>query len=188
MATTNFLIWNPGMVNQETDSAYASDSQRSGGASASTIFASILANKLFYQLSTFVAAFAQMMANKGFTMSDANYATLTATLANVLTTADSPVYSTPTFSSALALNASGTAGFYIGPMTSNTTITLTGLTEWQEVEFMFEQNSTGGFNVAYPANMVGFAAPDPTANSTTFQKGKVYPDGKLHAISPAISS
>jgi len=188
MASNNFLQWNPGQVNQESDSAYAADSTRSGGAATSSIFASILANKAFYQWSTFVYCFTQMMANKGFAMSDAVPATLIAQLANVITTADQPVYDTPTFSSAMALNASGVAGFFIGPMTSNCSLTLSGLSEWNEVEFMFEQNATGNFAVAFPSNMVGFAQPDGTPNSITFQKGKVYPDGKLHAISPAISS
>lgn len=88
--SSNFLQWNPGQLNQESDVAYAADSQRSGGATDPSAFLSILANKLFYQNSTFAAAFAQSLANKGYVVSDANFATLVAVFANVLTKADNP--------------------------------------------------------------------------------------------------
>lgn len=185
--SSNFLQWNPGSVNQDTDGAYAADSTRSGGAVDPQIFPSALANKAFYQWSIFVAAFCQMMANKGFVMSDANYANLIAALANVITTADQPVIDVVTFNSAMALNASGIAGFYIA-MTSNCGFTLIGLTEWQEVKFMWKQNGTGNNTVAFPSNVVGFSSPDPTPNATTYQVGKVFPDGKLHAIGAPVSS
>jgi hypothetical protein len=89
--STNLLVWNPGAANQEDDATYAADVQRSGGATTDAIFASPLANKLFYQLSTFCAAFAQALVAKGYTVSDANLAALQAVLSNVLTNADMPL-------------------------------------------------------------------------------------------------
>lgn len=88
MATTNLQQWNPTAVNQENDAAYAADSQRSGGATNPSIFQAELANKLFYQTTTFLTALFTAFANKGFTTSDSNLSTLTATCANFLTTAD----------------------------------------------------------------------------------------------------
>ncbi len=99
--SSNFQQWNPNSTNQETDSQYTSDSQRSGGAANPSTFASATANKLFYQLSTFVTAFATMMANKGYTLSDANLANLEAVLTNVITAVDLTAYApkaSPAFS------------------------------------------------------------------------------------------
>lgn len=86
--SSNFQQWNPFGLNQETDAAYTSDSLRTGGAPTNAIFASPLANKAFYQWSTFIAAFAASLALKGYVLSDANLATLTATLGDVITGSD----------------------------------------------------------------------------------------------------
>jgi hypothetical protein len=86
-ATTNFLQWNPTASNQESDSSYASDAQRTGGASSGE-FPSATANKLFFQCSTFVAALGQMLATKGYSTSDADISVLAAVLANLITNAD----------------------------------------------------------------------------------------------------
>lgn len=86
--TNNFLVWNPTAANQETDTAYAADTQRSGGAASGSIFPSPTANKLFYQCSSMITALAQMMANKNYNMSDANQANLIAALTNIVTKAD----------------------------------------------------------------------------------------------------
>ena len=80
MGSNSFLQWNPGAANQETDAAYAADTQRTGGAAAPSLFSSVLANKLFFQLSTMVAALAQVMANAGQTVSDANLSNLEAAI------------------------------------------------------------------------------------------------------------
>jgi hypothetical protein len=92
MAVSNFLQWNPAAANQETDSAYSSDTMRSGGAANPSVFPSATANKLFYQLSTFVAALAQALATKGYAMSDSSLSTLTSTMASVITSADLAPY------------------------------------------------------------------------------------------------
>jgi hypothetical protein len=96
MSSSNFQQWNPTQANQETDSAYTADSLRSGGAPNSAILPSATANKLFYQISTFIAAFAQALANKGYPMSDASLSTLEGELANVITLADMAAYATVT--------------------------------------------------------------------------------------------
>jgi hypothetical protein len=88
MSATNFLVWNPNSTNQEDDAAYLADPQRSGGAQLDDVFMSPLANKLFYQLSIWVAAFADSLVAKGYSPNDADLAALTAVLANVLTVAD----------------------------------------------------------------------------------------------------
>lgn len=86
-APTNFLQWNPSQVNQEADASYLTDTQRVGGA-VTGIFPSDLANKLFYQVSTFIVALATALVNKGYEMQDANLATLVTAMANILTKAD----------------------------------------------------------------------------------------------------
>lgn len=88
MATTNVQQWNPTAANQETDAEYTADSQRAGGATNPSVFQAELANKLFYQLSTYVAALFAAFAAKGFTTSDSNLPTLTAQCSNFLTTGD----------------------------------------------------------------------------------------------------
>ncbi len=85
--SNNFKQWNPGALSQEDDAAYAVDVMRTGGA-VSGIFPKELANKLFYQVTTMVAAFGEALSNKGYHPSDADIATLITLLSNVLTKAD----------------------------------------------------------------------------------------------------
>jgi len=92
MATTNLdNYWNPGCSNQESDSQYAADAQRLGGATDPSLFASALANKHFYQDSIVRAALAAALVDKGLSPNDgsANPATafnnLVAVLANLVT-------------------------------------------------------------------------------------------------------
>lgn len=87
--SSNFQQWNPNANNQESDTAYTNDAIRQDGATAG-VFPSVLANKLFFQLSTMSAALGQMLANKGFTVRDGaanvdgnNFAALVAVLANI---------------------------------------------------------------------------------------------------------
>jgi hypothetical protein len=86
--TNNFLQWNPTAANQENDSAYTSDTLRSGGAPTNAIFPSATANKLFFQTSTFVAAMAAAMAAKNYNVVDTNLTNLQTSLSNILTNAD----------------------------------------------------------------------------------------------------
>jgi hypothetical protein len=91
--TSNFFSWNANANNQESDAAYNSDTQRLNGA-VSGVFASQLANKLFYQLAIFVAAMAQALAAKGYSPNDGSanpstaLANLETVLGNILTNAD----------------------------------------------------------------------------------------------------
>src|SRR5580700_5763215 len=78
MASSNFLVWNSGSVNQEDDAAYLGDAQRVGGAPLDADFPSATANKLFYQVSTMVAAIAAAMVAQGISANDSNLANLTA--------------------------------------------------------------------------------------------------------------
>lgn len=99
--TTNFAQWNPAAANQENDTTYAGDSSRSGGA-VSGPFSPQLANKIFYQVTTWIAAFAHALSAKGyspvdgsspqvaFTSSNAALVALAAVLSNILTNADIP--------------------------------------------------------------------------------------------------
>jgi hypothetical protein len=68
--STDFSQWNPGAANQETDAAFQADSQRSGGATTGSTWASLLANKILYQVSTLVRALALMLVNKGYSPVD----------------------------------------------------------------------------------------------------------------------
>lgn len=88
MATTNLQQWNPTAVNQETDAEYVADSQRAGGATNPAIFEAELANKAYYQWSTFLTALFQAFAAKGYTTSDSNLSSLTAQCLNFTTAAD----------------------------------------------------------------------------------------------------
>jgi hypothetical protein len=84
----NFQQWNSGAINQDTDAQYTVDAQRVSGAANPSIFPSLTANKLYFQITTFVTAFAQSLANKGYVLSDVNLANLEAVLANVVTVSD----------------------------------------------------------------------------------------------------
>ena len=85
--SNNFLQWNPAAINQQDDSTYTVDAMRTGGA-VTGIFASDLANKLFYQCTTMVSALGESLSNKGYTISDASISTLITALSNILTKAD----------------------------------------------------------------------------------------------------
>jgi hypothetical protein len=82
--SSNFQQFNPGQVNQESDAAYTADTQRIGGAPVDSVFPSALANKLFFQLSTMVAALGQFIVAQGFGAQDSNLTTLLANLTSAL--------------------------------------------------------------------------------------------------------
>jgi hypothetical protein len=168
--STNFQQWNPGAANQESDAAYTADSLRSGGAGVDNIFPSATANKLFYQLSTFVAAFCQMMSNKGYVVSDANLATLTTVLANVLTNADTklPLISV-SFGTTPVFNAGNANGFDMVLTGNVTSSTITGMQIGQIIYFVLTQDSVGGRTFAAPTGVNGWRAINPAANSVTIQ-------------------
>ena len=79
--SNNFLVFNPGKVNQASDSNYNVSIYRSGGIPAIPGAApSIIHNKLFYQVSMMASALAQMLADRGYAVSDASFTDLVTTL------------------------------------------------------------------------------------------------------------
>lgn len=155
--TTNLQQWNPTAVNQESDAQYTADSQRSGGATDPSVFLSPLANKLFYQMSTYLTALFQAFAAKGFTTSDSNLNTLTATCANFLTSADvKPLQVLVPFSPAPQFDCSLASSFRInlaGNVTSSTLINpppAGGI-----VTFYIVSTNPGNFSFAWPSQVNG---------------------------------
>lgn len=86
--SSNLKQWNPGANNQATDAEWLVDALRTGGAALGALFPSKTGNKLFYQLSTFMAAFGDSLAGKGYVVSDAVLADLMAVIDNIITRAD----------------------------------------------------------------------------------------------------
>lgn len=189
--STNAQQWNPNASNQETDAQYTADSQRAQGAQNTSIFLSITANKMFYQLSTYLTALFQAFADKGFTTSDSNLNTLTAVCANFLTSVD--VRSGLTvlaYAPNIALNIAQTVGYVIA-LAGNTAIgSVTGYAPGQLLLMVYQQNGTGGYTVAYPAgDFVGAVQPDPAPNTYSAQLFYVGSAGyPIQALGPMVSS
>src|SRR6185437_1942244 len=165
--STNFLQWNPGQNNQENDSDYLADSQRSGGAPNGTPFPSPTGNKLFYQLSTGITALMQMMATKGFTVNDTNIGTLASVLAAIQTTADvKKLLQSVAYSSSVVLNAGQYNGFQIA-LNGNLSFSITGATPGQLIIILFKNDSSGNHTVTFPGSWSGQFQPDPTPNAVS---------------------
>jgi hypothetical protein len=188
--TTNLIQWNPTAAGQENDAAYAADSQRSGGATDPSLFLAPLANKAFYQWSTFLTALFTAFANKGFTTSDSNLSTLTAQCANFLTTSDLlPALQYVNYAPSLSLNAATANGFYIKNMAGNLSIVgIPGLTSGQLIAMYFQQDATGGHTVAYPVSN-NASQPDPAPNAISVQvlAWDSYTSA-LRAVTPMVST
>jgi hypothetical protein len=154
--TTNILQWNPTAANQETDSEYLADSQRAGGATNPSVFEAELANKLFFQCTTYVAALFQAFANKGFTTSDSNLSTLTAQCANFLTSADiKPAQVQVPFSPNPVFDCNLANGFRIdlsGNVTSSTLVNAPP--SGSVITFYIVSNSPGNYSFAWPGNVL----------------------------------
>jgi hypothetical protein len=112
--SSNFVQWNPSTSpnagNQQNDTAYATSA--GNGAAVNAIFPSNVANKLFYQLSTFVYAFTQALAAQGFNLSDANPTPLQAVFANIVLSgvAASPTLGNVTANNLLVASLTSTTG------------------------------------------------------------------------------
>lgn len=85
MATSNFLQWNPDKNNQHSDGDWLTNTQRLDGAANPSIFTSLAANKLFYQLTTMITALAESIKDKGITISDADISDLTSIMSYIQT-------------------------------------------------------------------------------------------------------
>jgi hypothetical protein len=187
--STNFLQWNPNGVNQETDTQYAADAMRSGGATDPSVFASVLANKLFYQLTTFVAALATALANKGFTVNDTSLAQLESVLANIITTADlKPTVMDVPFSSTPTFDASKANGFLMTLSGNVTSSSVINLSPRQVITFAIAQNGIGGYGFAFPSSAKSPGTVDPTSNAFSIQQFLADDSLNLHPITPMMVS
>src|SRR6185437_7016405 len=141
-------------ANQESDSAYNADSSRSGGAGTGAIFASALANKLFYQVTTFITAFAGALAAKGYVISDANLSTLQGVLANVITSADlkGDLFFLA-YAPSVVMNCLTTNGFQITLTGNVTSSTFTNMAIGQEVTVVLKQDASGGRTFVWPSGL-----------------------------------
>jgi hypothetical protein len=191
MATTNMQQWNPTAANQENDAAYTADSQRSGGATDPSVFLSALANKVFYQQSTYLTALFTAFSNKGFTTSDSNLSSLIAQCANFLTTADiSPFIKLVPYAPGIALTGEAT-GFYIqnisGPISIASEL---GLVPFRPFAIYYQMDGTGGHALTgVPLNMLGAQQPDQTPNAVSVQWFTFDSDtNKVRALGPLISA
>lgn len=169
MATTNLQQWNPTGANQETDAEYTADSQRAGGATDPSVFEAELANKAFYQWSTYLTALFQAFANKGFSTSDSNVNSLAAVCANFLTTADQRgQINNLAPSSSVVLDASKYNAWFI-TLNSNVTISITGMTDGQVITLVYIQDNVGSRTVTFPTTLFTASQPIASPNSVSAQ-------------------
>lgn len=192
MATTNVQQWNPGAANQENDAAYLADSQRAGGATDPSLFLSPLANKVFYQMSTYLTALFTAFAAKGFTTSDSNLSTLTAQCANFLTSADFRAnLQNVAYAPNVSFDVSQSLGFQL-TLAGNSSITVSNVAPGDIVAFLFVQDSSGSRTVTFsggvPVLWPSGALIDPTPNAITMVLFKGDVAGQLVQITPAMSS
>ena len=189
MATTNFVQFNPGAANQETDAQYLADAQRLAGYGTDQIVPSPLLNKATYQPTTFCAAFGQMLAAKGFTNSDASVSALAAVLANILTTADLlPDLISVAYSPTPSFNAAASNGFQMTLSGNISSSSCPGITAGQLLAFYFVQDSAGSRTVNWPTGFTGTVQPDPAPNSVSVILFRADIGGTARAVSPLISN
>lgn len=171
MASTNYLQWNPGSANQESDATYLADSLRSGGATVNAIFGSALANKVLYQASTMATAIANAMVAHGVNASDASLSTLTTNFVLFLQqiVASFTALVVVAFSATPVFDASQGSSFAI-TLTGNVTgSTLTNLIHGQIITFIIHQDGTGTHTFVWPTNVATPGTVDPTASETSTQ-------------------
>jgi hypothetical protein len=184
---TNFLQFNPGLYNAENDAAYTGDTLRSGGIPSAAIFPSPLANKLFYQLSTFIAAFSQMMVNKGYSPNDASISALTSVLMNVRCGSDflQSIVTVPC-SSSVVFNAGIAAQFDLTLTGNVASASITNQTAGQLLGFIISQDSTGGRSFVWPSILTSPGGICQVAGSTSIQYFVVRPNGAIEPITQMI--
>jgi hypothetical protein len=189
--TTNFLQFNPTQSNQQTDSVYAADALRSGGVQLNNQLPSVMLNKMWYQMSTFVAAFCQMLVGKNYSPMDTSVSALAALLANVLTNADTqPSLSVVTFSPTANFNRAAGQNFQM-TVTGNWAGSVVGATAGQEMTFILVSDSTPGHTFTWPGNVVngGDMVGIPMAANTTYiQKFITRSDSFIYAVGPLMQN
>jgi hypothetical protein len=187
MGTTNLLPFNPLLTNAESDSAYASDTMRTGGAVTDALLPSAFFNKLMGQMSLFVAALAQALANKGFSTHDSDgFAALVAQLANIWTTADNiPGIVTVPYASSIAFDASAARTFQVTLTGDVTASSLANAAAGELLIFILIQDGVGEHAFAWPSNVPGrpIAA---QANSVSAQAFIVGADGTVQPLDVGV--
>lgn len=185
--SSNIQLWNPTQANQESDATYLADSTRAGGAGTGAIFASALANKLFYQLAAFVWALAGALADKGYVISDANPTTLRGVLANVITSADiNGNLVTVSYAPSVTFNCTTNNGFQI-LLTGNVTASaFSGMAVGQEITVGILMDGSGNRTFVWPVGVNNAGTPDPTPNAMSMQRFKKWADGTIRAITPMV--
>jgi len=187
MASTNFLQWNPTAANQESDSAYLGDSQRSGGAPTGVEFPSATANKLFYQISTFITALANSLVNKGYSPMDSNISSLQSVLANIVTFADlKPNLTAVSFSTNPQFNAQYTNGFELDLAGNVTGSTLINYSVGQILTFVITQGSVG-YSFVPPSNITGWIPINMNPGTSTVQQFIVQENTAIVPLSTEIN-
>ncbi len=186
-ATSNFKTFNPDLQNSETDSQYASDVMRTGGAVLDALLPSPLFNKFAHQVSMFPAAFCQMLANKGFSTSDADFNNLVSVLSNVKTGADftSPIVVVP-YATAVTFDASVAAEFDLTLSGNVSASSLVKVSIGQMLTFIITQDAIGGRTLSWPANMTYPGPICALPNSTSIQMFVVRPNGMIAPVTPMI--
>lgn len=183
--STNFLQWNPDENNQEIDSEYLLETLRVNGAPAGALLPSPVGNKVFYQLSTFIAAFATMLTQKGYSPRDSNFADLVAVLTNVKCTSDflAAIVTVP-YATSVVFDAATSAEFYMLLTGNVTSSTLVHQTPGQFILFIIRQDAVGGRTFSWPSNVLFPGGICPIANSNSIQMFSVAPDG---TVAPATA-
>jgi len=186
MASTNFLQWNSTQANQESDSAYLADSQRTGGAPTGVEFPSATANKLFYQVSTFIAALSNSLVSKGYSPMDSNISSLQGVLANIVTFADlKPNLTSVSFSTSPQFNAQYTNGFELDLAGNVTSSSLINYSVGQILTFVITQGSTA-YSFVPPPNITGWIPINMNPGTSTVQQFIVQENTAIVPLSTEI--
>lgn len=185
MAATNVLQWNSsGSGIQETDPQYLVDSMRINGATNPSIYYPQLANKAFYQWSTYICALGTMLANKGYGNSDANLAALVTVMNNLLTKADIGLgLFQQSGAGAITINLNEGNTFEIALTGNVTGITFTG-TYTGPITLSFLQPASGGpYTVAFGSSVVGSGVVSTALSSRSIQMFALMGDSLYHPVS-----
>jgi hypothetical protein len=187
MPVTNFLQWNSGEANQETDAEYLADAQRVGGAPIGSVFPSATANKLFFQISTMVLVIANFITGQGYNAEDSNLSTLLSNFIGALASLFSaPGINSVPFSATPTFNAANGTKFEITLTGNVTSSNITGLVPSMELTFIIHQDSTGGRSFVWPSNVPGASFGSVGPNQVYTQKFVVGAAGNVYAITPMM--
>ncbi len=170
MASTNFKEWDPPLQNAQGDTAYSTETMRTGGAVLTALLPSAVFNKFAHQTAMFAAAFCTMLAQKSYTTSDENFNDLVAVLMNVRTNNDvKALIQTIAYATSINFDAS-IAGEFDLTLTGNvSSSTLNNVVAGQLLVFVITQDATGNRTFAWPANISNPGAIAPQAGVTSLQ-------------------